>query len=149
MTDKAYSRNEEEFYELSDFLDMLADDDALVPGTMIYEGEQIKRTASDYLYRPVETILENLGEQAFEEAGEFIGDWPDNCLTKEKQAELEGVIAVWLDANLPVSFWTVKNVRKLELTAEWIAENTATQAAAAPGVGVPARSVPAQGGGEG
>jgi hypothetical protein len=124
VADKTYSINEEQYYDLSDVLDMLQDDDRLVPGTIIYEGEQVQRSASDYLHSPADTIMEQLADAAWDEAGEFAEGWPE--LPADKKQELGDLIGKWLDANLPVHFWTVRNVRKLELTAEWIAENTAT-----------------------
>jgi hypothetical protein len=124
VADKSYSIDEEHYFDLSDVLDMLQDDARLVPGTIIYEGEQVQRSASDYLHSPADTIMEQLADAAWDEAGEFAEGWPE--LSADKKQELGGLIGKWLDANLPVHFWTVRNVRKLELTAEWIAENTAT-----------------------
>jgi hypothetical protein len=124
VSDKVYSRNEENYYELGDLIDMLESDGELVPGTVIYEGEQVQRTASFFMHGVVDSIAEGLADQAWEEAGEFAEDWPE--LPLDKKLELGELIGKWLDANVPVTFWTVKNARQIELTEEWIAENTAT-----------------------
>lgn len=117
-----YSRDEESFYDdWSEVLSMLDDDGALEPGAVIYEGEKVQRTAS-FFAPGAQWIAEHMGEQAGEESGEFAGDWPLHEFPKEKQAELEKLMADWIDANVPVHFWTVKNVRKVELTEADIAE---------------------------
>lgn len=126
-TEKSYSLDEETYLELDDVIDRLRDDDLLVPGTVIYEGEQVQKTASGYLHGVVDTITEQLADSAWEEAGEFAEDWPE--LPLDKRLELEELIGKWLDANVPVHFWTVRNVKRIELTAEWIAENGASVSA--------------------
>lgn len=124
MTEKVYSRDEEHYFELGDLIDMLENDGELLRGTVIYEGDQVQRTASHFLNSIADTIQEHLADQAYDEAGEFAEDWPDIPL--DKRLELNELIGKWLDANVPVHFWTVRNVHQIELTDEWIAENAAT-----------------------
>jgi hypothetical protein len=123
--EKVYSRNEEVFHD--DYHELLVDMDSdgnLVAGNVIWEGEKVQREASFYFRGGVDTIIEGLRDQAWEEAGEFAETWLEN-VPKEKLAELGDVISKWLDANLPVNFWTVDKVKKIELTEEMIAEHKA------------------------
>jgi hypothetical protein len=117
-----YSRDEENYFDdWSEVLAMLDDDGYLEAGAVIYEGEKVQRPAS-FFGPGARWLIEHMEEQAAEEAGEFAGDWPLHEFTKDKQAELEKLINDWLDANVPVHFWTVKNVRKVELTEADIAD---------------------------
>lgn len=124
MDDLCYSRDGETYYELGSFIDMYGDE--LEPGDVIYEAEQVQKPASAYLSRyALDSMFENMSEAAFEDVGEHVADdWPD--LGPEKRDELRKMLSDWLDANVQVPFWSIRNDRELTLTAEWIAENTAT-----------------------
>lgn len=131
MADKVFSRDEETFYdEWSDVLDMLDSDDELVPGAIIYEGEKVEKKPSDYA-PDAGDIMEHLSGQAWDHAGEHADGWPHDSMPKDKQAELEKLLHDWLNSNLNVTFWTVTNIRKLELTEADIAEYRETPEAQA------------------
>lgn len=118
---KVYSRDEETYYELDEVLQMMHDDGDLYVGAVIHEGNQVQRVAGDYLHGVCDTISEQLADAAWEEAGEFAEDWPEIPL--DKKLELEKLIGDWLTANVPVNFWTVRNVKEIEVTAEMVAEH--------------------------
>jgi len=119
---KAYSRNEEDYDDdLNEILAALDDDGYLEPGATIYEGDKVEYKASDFFRRGADTIIEHIKDQAWQEADEFAESFADN-LTKKKLAELETLISNWLNANVPVNFFTVRNVRPIEVTEAMIAD---------------------------
>ena len=119
-SDLCYSTDEENYnYEtLGDALDALDGDQGLEEGDVIYEGEALRKAPSYYF--DVDGLLEDMGERAHDDAGEWADTFPD--LPKDKVAELDAIIKAWLDANLSATFYTVLNTRKVVVTAEMIAE---------------------------
>lgn len=119
--DKCYSINEEEYcYDnLSDALVALEENDGFVAGAVIHEGDAHKEPPSHYF--DIDRLFEDMGERACDECGEWAEDFPD--VSKEKVKELEKLIADWLDANIAVNFYTVKNVQPIVITEEMIAEH--------------------------
>ena len=124
MAEMVYSRDGETYYEPGDFIDVYGDE--LEPGEVVHEGERVTKPAGAYLGGSVvDRIVEDMSENAFEEVGECIpDDWPS--VDQKKCDELQKLVSDWLDTNVPVPFWSVRNARELTLTAEWITENTAT-----------------------
>lgn len=119
---KAYSRNEENFDDdLNEILAALDDDGYLEPGATIYEADTVEYKASALFRGGVDDIIETIRDQAWEEAGEFAESFAEN-IPKEKLAELETLISNWLDANVPVNFFTVRNVKQIEVTEAMIAD---------------------------
>jgi hypothetical protein len=118
--DLCYSTDEENYnYEtLGEAMDALDGDQGLTEGLVIYEGEA-HRNAPSY-YFDVDSLIEQMGERACDDAGEWADTFPD--LSKEQVAELDSMIKTWLDANVTATFYTVCNTRKLEVTTEMIAE---------------------------
>jgi len=128
---KVYSRDEERFQD--DLCEVLADldgDGYLEPGATIYEADKVEYVASKFFRGGVDNIIETIRDQAWEEADEFAESFAEN-ITKEKLAELETLISNWLDANVPVNFFTVRNVKPVEVTEAMIADY---RNAPAPGV---------------
>lgn len=119
-SDLCYSTDEESYNysDLHEVLTALDDQDALEVGSTFYEGEA-HRNAPSY-YFDVDSMLEDMGERAHDDAGEWADTFPD--LPKDKVAELDAIIKAWLDANLSATFYTVLNTRKVVVTAEMIAE---------------------------
>lgn len=107
-TETCYSTNGEDFNytELGDALD------SLEPGDTLWIGEAVRKPASAYF--DVDTMLEQMSEVAYDDAGEHCDDFPD--VTKDERAELEKLIGDWLDAKVPVNFWSVEKVRKVVVT---------------------------------
>lgn len=119
---KVYSRDEERFQD--DLCEVLADldgDGYLEPGATIYEADKVEYVASKFFRGGVDDIIETIRDQAWEEAGEFAESFAEN-ITKEKLAELETLISNWLDANVRVNFFTVRNVKPVEVTEVMIAD---------------------------
>lgn len=123
MAEVAYSTDEEN-YNFESLAEAIESMDDPQPGYIVYEGDVVQRPASHYWRgrRGLEWLLENLNEQAYDEAGEFAEDWPGNSITDEGEKALEVGIKALLDQHIKVSFYTVANVRRIELTAEMIAD---------------------------
>jgi hypothetical protein len=124
--EKCYSLDEETFFDLDELIDML-DEEQAKPGFLVYEGESVRHAASHYARGAVADLFERMGEQAFDDAGEHIGDWPDHAVKGDNSAELEKLIYDWLDANVKVHFYTVKNVRQIALTADMLGDDDASR----------------------
>jgi hypothetical protein len=115
MADKCYSRDEETFYE--DLAEVI---DGMEEGATYYEGDKVGQSASYYARGIGATIIEHAQERAYDDAGEHAESFAED-LTNEKVAELEKLVADWMDANVPVNFWTVRNVKACEVTADLLA----------------------------
>ena len=116
-----YSVDEENFIfdDINEALDRLDCDGYLEEGATLYEGDAIQRTPSEYFR--LDSMLEDMGERASDEAGEWADTFPD--LSHAKRAELQTLIANWIDANVDVNFWSIKGkVREITVTAEMISE---------------------------
>lgn len=118
--DKCYSTDEEVYqYEtLGEAMDAIDGDFGLEDGQIIYEGDAVRRTPSHYFR--MDHLLDNMSERANDEGGEWADGFPS--LTKEKHDELDALIKGWLDANLTVGFYTVENVKRIEITQAMIDE---------------------------
>jgi hypothetical protein len=78
----------------------------------VWIGEMVKPTTIQFICGM--SILENIQENGSLECGESAGSWLDKIIaSKEKIIELEKYIANWINANDPITFFTVKNVRKV------------------------------------
>lgn len=120
--EKCYSLNGEDYNytDLGEALTTLGDDsvNGLQVDMTYYAGDSRKRAPSFYF--SMDSLLENMGEAANDEAGEYADDFPD--MSKEKQAELQSIISNWLDRNVEVSFFTVKNPTTVKVTAQDVAD---------------------------
>jgi hypothetical protein len=119
--DLCYSLDEETFnyQDLADVLQALDDQGALVEGATFYEGEAVRHAPSYYF--DIDSLIEGMGERAYDDAGEYADTFPD--LTKEKSVELQTLIETWLDANVEVRFYAVRDTRKATVTADMLAEH--------------------------
>lgn len=118
---KAYSRNEENFYaDLHDVLMDMDTDGNLEVGVSLWEGEVKHPTGASLSFGVVDQVIDQLQENAYEEAGEFAEAWLTD-VPQEKLRELGDLISQWIDTNAPPRFFTVQDVKKLEITEEMIA----------------------------
>jgi hypothetical protein len=116
VSNKCYSHNGEDFI-FDDFYELLValnDDMALHVGTEYYEGDTVQNSASQYFC--VDSLLDSVGEQAYDDAGEYAEDFPE--VSAEKREELNKMVSSWLDANCKVNFYTVQNVEKKFISQE-------------------------------
>jgi len=115
---KCYSYDEENFnyQELNDVLDHLAGSDALKVGAVFWEADAVQSPASYYF--SIQRMLEDMGESAYDDAGEYSENFPD--MKDEEITELESIIKKYLDDKCTPNFWRVENVVKVEVTEEMI-----------------------------
>lgn len=118
----AYSTDEENFSkDFSDVLDELRDASEGVEliGQTYWVGEKVQHPASHYFKRAAERVVETAAELAYDE-NEHAEDFTTDA-TPEAMAELQALIDAWADKHVKVNFWTVKNVRQMQITAEDLA----------------------------
>jgi hypothetical protein len=111
-TFECYSTSGED-YSQDTLGEALAD---LEPGDTLHIGTAVRRLPSAFFH--VDTLLDNMGDAASDEAGEHADGFPN--LPKDKIADLKRMVGSWLDANLTVDFWTVRNTREVTVTQAMI-----------------------------
>lgn len=101
-----------ENFNCDNLVELIADNDLSV-GQTVYAADSEKPRPSDLfcIYR----FFEDLAERGYDEYGEYAEDFC-NDVTPEKTSHLEKIISGWLDANIEVNFWSVKNRREYILT---------------------------------
>lgn len=110
-----WSGDEEMFY---DDMDTALHDREV--GDVIYRGVKREFKASDFVNdHDVDSFMEMVGERAYEEVGEHVGDWPD--VSKEAKTELLALLETWADKHCTPHFFGVKDVEKYTITAEDLA----------------------------
>ncbi|HDV6327491.1 TPA: hypothetical protein RJR39_003584 [Burkholderia cenocepacia] len=108
-----WSRNNEDFTcdELDELLDMRDD---LSVGDLVFVGEvapvQSKRLCD------ADDVIDMIGERAYDEVGEYADGYPD--VTPEARAELDALLAGWIEKHAKPTFYSVINVREHIITAE-------------------------------
>jgi hypothetical protein len=114
-----YSHDEEDYsHDLDTVLDRLRSDyeEAELVGKPYWVGEKVQEAASFFFRGAAQHVIDRAADIAYdsnEHAEDFCSD-----VKKEARAELQALIEAWADKHVGVNFWTVKNVRKLEVTAE-------------------------------
>lgn len=107
-----WSRNNEDFTcdELDDLLDT---HDDLAVGDVVFIGEaapiQTKRLCD------ADDVIEMIGERAYDEVGEYADGYPD--VMPEARAELDALLAGWIEKHAKPTFYSVVNVRQYVITA--------------------------------
>ena len=118
---KAYSTNDEEYCytDVSEVLQALADDDALIEGATYYEVDTETVRLADYLR--ADRMLEAAEELLYDD----IGEASENAFyaSNEAMAELASLLSAWADKHLSGHYWKcVGKSRELKVTAADVAE---------------------------
>lgn len=117
MEDYGYSLSGEEYTDFDTIMDRINDDYPKGQEVDVYKGESVRFCHKDFIN--VMTLLDDMCEQAYEEAGEYAEYYNPAEISKEKQEELLNLIAKWCDENIDrPDFWTVKNVIKEKVISE-------------------------------
>ncbi|WP_019573402.1 hypothetical protein [Curvibacter lanceolatus] len=116
---KCYSLDNEEFNHdsLGDLLDSMIEP---AVGDVYYEADCRPFTNADVVSRhEVDSILERLDEQAYEEIGEVFDNEFSN-VTQEAKAELLALLTAWADKHVSLEhYWKITGKsREMKLTAE-------------------------------
>ena len=92
----------------------------------IWEADAIFPCPSEFV-PSTETILEHMGEAAWDIVGEWAEDFATN-VSKEAEDELKSLLVQWSRKHLTVDFFTVRNVneRKYNVVLEEFIDKDAT-----------------------
>lgn len=120
--EKAYSTNDEEYRynDVSEVLQAMADDDALVEGATYYEieTEQVDMTSRLQARR----VLEAAEEWLYDEIGEAAED--AYLVNKEAEDEWNAFVAEWAAKHISARCWRcVGKSKELKVTAADVAEH--------------------------
>jgi hypothetical protein len=117
--EQVYSVNEEEYYDLEQFVECHGED--LEVGQTIYVAEKRSYVASDFCgEHGVDHLIEYMQDQAWQAGDQWSEGFAE--LSDEKYAELKALLSTWLNANVPVNFWTAEGPKRLVLTDENIVD---------------------------
>lgn len=91
-------------------------------------GRNERRTANDYVGKHhIESLLEMVGENAYEECGDCAESWlSDMTKDTDQLTELKRVVGDWIQSNDPPGFWHVEDIRRIT-RAELIASGHLVQ----------------------
>lgn len=103
---------DEENFNATELCQLLDENDHLKAGDTVWVGEAV-RPDPKRLFN-TDWLLENMGEAAYDIAGEHADDYPD--VSKEDVKELEALVTGWIKRACPPSFWTVENVKPYVLS---------------------------------
>jgi hypothetical protein len=121
MGEKAYSVDGDvwtkEWETLTDLLmaHLKMESKSLV-GLNYFEGDVVNWNVRQLVHARMDSIIDGLEEEAYEEGGEWADDWPD--LSGEEKDELEDLIAGFLEKKSPCSFYHVQNVIEKIMTED-------------------------------
>lgn len=118
-----YSIDEEAYHELGDFNsheDALTEakqiDSEVMDAGVVWIAVKKKVRVESLIPDIADRWLEDAGERAGEEYGDFADDWPRQDIPEEKIDELDralkAVFEQWLRQNSPVHFWSVEEIRR-------------------------------------
>ncbi|KVF49547.1 MULTISPECIES: hypothetical protein [Burkholderia cepacia complex] len=107
-----WSRNNEDFTwdELDELLDT---HDDLAVGDVVFIGE-VAPIQTKHLC-DADDVIEMIGERAYDEVGEYADGYPD--VMPEARAELDALLAGWIEKHAKPTFYSVVNVRQYVITA--------------------------------
>ncbi|WP_254208600.1 hypothetical protein [Burkholderia multivorans] len=107
-----WSSNNEDFTcdELDELLDMHTD---LTVGDVVFVGE-VAPIPTKHLC-DADDVIDFIGERAYDEVGEYADGYPD--VTSEARAELDALLAGWIEKHAKPTFYSVINVREHVITA--------------------------------
>ncbi|MDR1902054.1 MAG: hypothetical protein LBQ88_07235 [Treponema sp.] len=83
-------------------------------GKEYFEGDPVKPAARDFVN--VDSIVDSINENAYENHREWAEDWPD--LTREEKDRLEDLIVRFLEEKAPPSFYGIENSVAKKIMAE-------------------------------
>jgi hypothetical protein len=121
---ECWSRDEEDFSARS-LDDLLGNHDDLKPGDTVWVGDAVHPDPKQLVNE--DGIIENIGEAAYDIAGEHAEDYPN--VTTEQAKELESLVADWIKRACPPTFWTVENIKPYVLSHEDFLNPTPVQLA--------------------
>jgi hypothetical protein len=118
MSNKVYSRNEEDWYELEDITDGIEADYKAGDEVEILEGDAVLFTHKEFIN--VDRIIEDIQEAAYDEIGEWQQDYLDDLANdKDKMLELNKLLLDFITTNSKApTCYKVVNVKETKIIVE-------------------------------
>lgn len=88
--------------------------DSVEVGQVVYFGDAVANTAGEYLN--VDSIIEQMGERAYDECGECAEGYPD--VSPDAIKELDELLISWGNKYCTPNFHVVENIREYTLTKD-------------------------------
>jgi len=117
-SEKVYSRNGEEYYDLDTVIDDLRDCGDYEVGykAEIFEADLRQAKHSDFI--SAQRLIEDLQERAYDNHGEWSECYLED-VSEEKIKELEKLIISWFDLNAKKpTFYSVENDIKIQVVID-------------------------------
>ncbi|MEB2504598.1 hypothetical protein SB394_11815 [Burkholderia sp. BCCIQ04A] len=102
-----------EYFSCDDLCELLDMHDELTVGDVVYYGD-VAPIPTKHLC-DADDIIDMIGERAYDEVGEAADGYPD--IAPEAKAELDALIAGWIEKHAKPTFYSVINVREHTITA--------------------------------
>ena len=111
---ECWSDDVNEDFNYDSLADLLDSNHELAVGDTVYVADAVIPDPATYI--DADDILEQMGERASDECGEYAEDYPD--VTDEAKQSLEAFLKGWARKHCtPTNFYTVSKVREYILTA--------------------------------
>lgn len=104
-----------EFFRYASVDELIENEDGLMPGRVVYRGRSL-RISPNQLIDAVD-VLDTMGDRARDLAGEAAEGYP-HPLRAEAKETLDKLLAHWINANMPITFWQVTDVEEYTLTVD-------------------------------
>lgn len=111
--EETWSTNDEEYGY--DSLDELLEDTEVAAGDVVYRGTKTRPDPADFI--DVDTVLEHMGDTAYNYAGECAEDYTSS-VTADGRAELKQLLQAWARKHAQPDFFLVEDAQKYTVTAE-------------------------------
>ncbi|SHK52651.1 hypothetical protein [Halomonas caseinilytica] len=85
---------------------------AVEPGSTVYTGTKTRFAPSHFA--DADSVIEEMGERACDEGGEFAEDFPDP--TPEAREQLQILMNAWADLHTTIDFFIVEDAREYVIT---------------------------------
>ncbi|MBU9284071.1 hypothetical protein [Burkholderia multivorans] len=102
-----------EYFSCDDLCELLDMHDELAVGDVVYFGD-VAPIPTKHLC-DADDLIDLMGERAYDEVGEYADGYPD--VTSEAKAELNALLARWIEKHAKPTFYRVINVREHIITA--------------------------------
>ncbi|MBR8135109.1 hypothetical protein KDX02_06810 [Burkholderia cenocepacia] len=112
--DTVWSRDGETYSEdsLDDLLDLHTD---LTVGDAVHFGE--KRSIKPHELIDADDVIDQIGDRAYDVAGEYADGYPLDTVADEARAELNALLASWIEKHAKPTFYLVEKSREHIITA--------------------------------
>ncbi|KVL90959.1 hypothetical protein WT02_23230 [Burkholderia stagnalis] len=96
---------------LDDLLDTYSD---LAAGNVVHVGE--KKLIEPHELIDADDVIDRMGDRAYEAAGEYADGYPLDTVNDEAKAELNALLAAWIEKHAKPMFYLVEKSREHVIT---------------------------------